>query len=853
MHKDLLAWIWYPGLFAAAIAAFAAMQFAGWPLAAAVYIPISGVALSILLLERFAPARLDWRPRAQDVKADLAFIALVQVAVPRVLAPLAVMSIAYFTQDAQRGPWPHHWPLAAQAILMVLTVDFVRYWLHRACHTFTPLWRLHEVHHSPDLLYSLNVGRFHPLEKALHFCADSVPYLMLGVAPEVLGAYTLLYSVNGFFQHSNVRLRYGLLNYLVGSAETHRWHHARDPRTAHCNFGNTTILWDLLFGTWYLPRNRRLDVGIPDRTYPKGFWAQMSSPFHPAPGAGLRLRASLADLVIGMQLRLTGLWCGWRIARAMRDPMSSQLRLLRRILRENRGAAYGIEHRFATIRSLEDFRTAVPVNDYEALRPYVQAEIDSGEPGLTTAAPVRYLRTSGTTGMPKDVPLTAFHQKMLRRVHRMAVARQRRLFPSAFEGSVLVLTSPADEGFLANGRPFGSASGAIAGSTPRLVQDKFVVPQSVLAIEDSRVKYLLVLRLAIARTDITYLGSANASTLLQLMKLYRVHAAELIRDVREGGFFLAGEVPADTWAALRTRLSARPERADELLALERSGRTPRIADLWPRLRLVVTWTCASAGIAARVLRSELSEGTHVHELGYVASEFRGTFTLGRRAGSGIPTWDTHFFEFVERDRWDRGEPVFLTLGEIRKGVDYYVLVTTPSGLYRYFINDLVRVSGFIGRMPLIRFLQKGKGVTSITGEKLYEAQVLEAVARAMAGIGHCARFVMMLADEHAQRYRLYVEPDPAPRCQADELARAVDQALQALNIEYRAKRESGRLGPLEGRWLRPGADEAFKRHCVGQGQREGQFKVVALDYAAKFTFDIAPWVERERDVLELCA
>jgi sterol desaturase/sphingolipid hydroxylase (fatty acid hydroxylase superfamily) len=88
-----------------------------------------------------------------------------------------------------------------------------------------------------------------------------------------------LYSVNGFFQHSNVQLRYGWLNYVVGSAETHRWHHARDPRTAMCNFGNTTIVWDLVFGTWYLPRQRLTEIGILDRTYPKGFLAQMISPF----------------------------------------------------------------------------------------------------------------------------------------------------------------------------------------------------------------------------------------------------------------------------------------------------------------------------------------------------------------------------------------------------------------------------------------------------------------------------------------------------------------------------------------------------------------------------------------------
>ena len=98
---------------------------------------------------------------------------------------------------------------------------------------------------------------------------------------------------------------------------------------------------------------------------------------------------------------------------------------------------------------------------------------------------------------------------------------------------------------------------------------------------------------------------------------------------------------------------------------------------------------------------------------------------------GCRPCDAHFFEFVERDLWDRGEPKFLTLDGIRKGIDYYIVVTTPSGLYRYFINDLVRVSGYLHKTPLLKFVQKGKGVTNITGEKLYESQVLTAVRAAL--------------------------------------------------------------------------------------------------------------------------
>lgn len=839
--KAALPYLWYPAFFALAIALFAALQAAGIGLLAALYLPIALVALAVIVLERFDPERLDWRPRAADVRADTLFMLVVQVALPRLLgAGLVLLGAAWTHAHAAVAFWPHQWPLAMQTLMMVLAVDFFRYWLHRACHSFTPLWRLHEVHHSPDILYTLNVGRFHPFEKMLHFSVDTVPFVLLGVAPEVIAGYFLLYAVNGLFQHSNLRLRYGPLNYVVGSAETHRWHHARDPKTASCNFSNTTIVWDLLFRTWYLPRNRRLDIGIGDRSYPKDFWSQMRAPFRRGGGGGRRSwKDRLCDGAIVLVLRAARLDAGVRIRQALNDPMRPQKRLLAKILARNGDTAFGRAYRFGAIHDIATYIAKVPVSDFEAHRPYVEAEIERGEQALTAESPVCYVRTSGTTGKPKDVPLTRSHLKGLRRAHRWAVAQQYRLYPEAFAGSILALASPAQEGLLTNGKPWGSASGVVAGSTPRLLRGKFVLPAAVLSIEDSRLKYLTILRLALARRDITYIGSANASTLLMLMRLCRSYLPALCADLARGGFYLSSAWPSGLEQALQARLDPMPERARELQAVcAARGDAVRIADLWPALALVVTWTGGSAGVALAALRNELPAGARIHELGYLASEFRGTITLGRRAGSGLPTFDTHFFEFVERDRWDRGEPQFLTLDRLRRGQAYYVIVTTPSGLYRYFINDLVVVKGHLGRMPLIRFLQKGKGVTSITGEKLYEAQVLDAVQRVLAPMGRAARFVMMLADEQASGYRLYVESDPGPRASALELAAQVERELMGANIEYCAKRESGRLQMLQAAWLQPGTEERYRQFALAQGQREGQFKTIALAYRAKFAFDL---------------
>ncbi len=281
--QAVLPWLPYPVIFAGVFVLFAILQSLGAPLLVSTYLPVLFAAAAVTLLEAKLPHRLEWRPSGDELRTDLTFMTVVQLATP----PL----VGFFFAYALLGPvrslglpttqlWPHGWPIWLQAVLMVLAVDFLRYWLHRAAHKYDALWRLHAVHHSVERLYWINTARFHPLEKLLQMCLDSLPFLLMGVDARVLSLYYMAYATNGFFQHCNIRLRYGALNYMVGSAETHRWHHSRSPRESNSNYGNTVIIWDLLFRTWYLPTDREIeDLGLEEADYPKTFLGMMRAPF----------------------------------------------------------------------------------------------------------------------------------------------------------------------------------------------------------------------------------------------------------------------------------------------------------------------------------------------------------------------------------------------------------------------------------------------------------------------------------------------------------------------------------------------------------------------------------------------
>ena len=272
----------YPVVSIGACVAFYLLDRGGTPTAIAAYGPILVAAVGITIAERLRPFRAAWAPDRGAVTTDLAFMAVVQMAVPAFAAiafALCASAFAGSVWDAHRL-WPHHLPGILQVALVLVVADFLRYWQHRAMHNSPTLWRLHAIHHSPDRLYWLNVGRFHPLEEVLQSLVETLPFVILCVDPRVLAGYYVFYAVNGFFQHSNCDVRLGPLNRLIAGPELHRWHHAAESRDANHNYGNKLIIWDTLFGTRYLPADREVgDLGNGEPAYPTTFIGQVAAPF----------------------------------------------------------------------------------------------------------------------------------------------------------------------------------------------------------------------------------------------------------------------------------------------------------------------------------------------------------------------------------------------------------------------------------------------------------------------------------------------------------------------------------------------------------------------------------------------
>jgi hypothetical protein len=228
----------------------------------------------------------------------------------------------------------------------------------------------------------------------------------------------------------------------------------------------------------------------------------------------------------------------------------------------------------------------------------------------------------------------------------------------------------------------------------------------------------------------------------------------------------------------------------------------------------------------------------IHDLGLLASEGRFTIPLAGGTSSGVLDIWSHYFEFIPEGEIDSPKPTVLGAHELLEGKSYYILPTTAYGLYRYHISDLVRVTGYFGRTPLVEFLGKGHRFANLTGEKLSEYHVTKAMDAVAQRVPQpvTAYSVAPMWDEKQPYYAIFLEePDAVDEPRLKHFLAQFDAQLGIENVEYAAKRESGRLGALRAAIIPAGAWAKWDRDRLAQtGGSPEQYKHPCLIGDLKF-------------------
>lgn len=171
---------------------------------------------------------------------------------------------------------------------MLVLSDFVYYWVHRAAHTFAPLWRLHAVHHSTQHMRWTSALRAHPAEVYLHL-VTVVPLFLLGFPVDGLAPLAPFITLYAFLIHADSNVSMRRVSYFANSPMYHGWHHALDAKDGGVNFAGFFPLFDALFGTYRLPAERPAAVGIDDTSMPETCVAQLKYAFRSEPEPSQRM------------------------------------------------------------------------------------------------------------------------------------------------------------------------------------------------------------------------------------------------------------------------------------------------------------------------------------------------------------------------------------------------------------------------------------------------------------------------------------------------------------------------------------------------------------------------------------
>jgi hypothetical protein len=540
----------------------------------------------------------------------------------------------------------------------------------------------------------------------------------------------------------------------------------------------------------------------------------------------------IMSLIAKLAMSLTGPLTLNEFEEQCRHPRAAQEKLLRHILEKNKDTAFGKKYYFSRIKTLRGFQKHVPISAYEDLKPYIDAEL-SGLPGqLTAEKPILFAMTSGTTGDSKYIPVTPESREAKAALMKVWLSAFYQDHPEIFSERVLSIVSLEVETHTPNGIPCGSESGHAYRNIPLPLQATYALPYEVFEIEDYESRYYTVLRIAAAQ-QISLIVTTNPSTLLVLFERLAKHTRSIIRDVRRGGLADSAKLPPGLREKIAGYLLPDPARASELQqAAAKNGHKLLPQAIWPKLAAIACWQGGTVGQYLSKLEPYLPENIPIRDLGYLASEQRGSVPLVDDTDIGVLAIATNVYEFFPagRERKPRRTEL-LAVDEVELGKRYFIYVTTLDGLYRYDMNDIVEVAAYYEKTPMIRFVQKGEGVVSFTGEKLSEEQVLAAVEGAFQSLEGKYQFISAVGEMKGDkpRYAFLVEFDQIPKpARIKDILKALDDSLSEQNQEYAGKRKSLRIDPPVLRVVPCGEYDQYRKRKIADGGQDGQFKILRL-------------------------
>lgn len=415
---------------------------------------------------------------------------------------------------------------------------------------------------------------------------------------------------------------------------------------------------------------------------------------------------------------------------------NAQKKVLLQILKKNSDTAFGKEHKFTSITKVVDFQSRVEVNPYDFYKGYIDS-IAQGEKAILTSEPIVLLEpSSGSTSSSKYIPYTLslygeFKNGLSPWIYDLFTKRNHLLSGSAYWSispitKINKINSKITIGFGDDASYFGRIEQG-------LLNTIFAVPSIVSEIEDVETFRYVTLRFLLCDKHLAFISIWNPSFLTLLLEPLEKWSLQLIRDIENGTLTPPGAINSDLRQKFLKKCHRDKQRAKELqdIIVHWDVKKSAFVDdkniyekIWPDLTLISCWADSHAAPQIKELKA-LFPNIEIQPKGLLATEGIVSFPLIGEKGATLSI-RSHFFEFIEikNEFKDSSNALKTKLAhQLEKEKLYSVVVTTGGGLYRYKLQDIIKVVGFKNQCPLIQFISKESNISDLVGEKLNEFHV----------------------------------------------------------------------------------------------------------------------------------
>ncbi len=509
----------------------------------------------------------------------------------------------------------------------------------------------------------------------------------------------------------------------------------------------------------------------------------------------------------------------------------SEKKLLKTI-KKNRNTTIGKKYDFANIKTIKDFQTKIPYTTFDDYNEYIEKTANTGEQNLITTDKIYYfVVTSGTTGSYKMIPVIKnrfvnFLKNGTIFVYNLKKEMKKRK-KGLLCGKILNLSESSTITTTPSGIKVGIISGYFTSRFKSILSTLTCIPREVIGFEkDVDMKYINA-RFGLEQENVICINSVFSTALTDLLKYIEVNEKIILKDIENGTIDESIRMPEKIRKKLEKKLKPNKQRAEELKKIFResidyNGIIPKI---WKRVSLINSIGTGDFTPYKEKLKKYCLGKVPFNYSMYAASEATIAIALELERPDYFLIFNGGFYEFLEIN--GKNEPVLMN--ELEIGKEYEIVVTNFTGLYRYKLQDVVKVVGYEEKVPIIQFAYRKNQLVNlmafhITTEQF--ANIMEKYGKAL-NVNIVDYSLYIDVDYSPVRMVVFIETEKNINIKED-ISKIFDEQFNLMFPGFDVALKRGTISKSQVNVVLPGTYESLRERKIKKGIPSNQIKTVRI-------------------------